>query len=255
MPVPTYGVAYSQQLLVTGGSGNYTSWTTPLATSPLPPGLTLNATTGLITGTPAATGSFTTLLQVSDDAGNVHQQNISFNVASPTGTTLNFGLGANQTIVGGATATLNLNPSGGTGGPYTITLMDPLPAGCTLMTGNQVLANAFGNYFIYCGAQVTGVFNFTVKVTDANGNVGARRYTLNIAPVASIDFNPLTPGSDRDSVLRAPAHLEQQRDYRMGGQPRLRHASRSDTVEQRRHSGYANRRRHFYFFAERRRLA
>ena len=65
-PAPPSGqasVAYSDTLTVTGGTGPFT-WSVP--GGGLPSGLTLNASTGVLAGTPAAAGSFAFTVQVSD---------------------------------------------------------------------------------------------------------------------------------------------------------------------------------------------
>ncbi len=58
--------AYSHQLTFTGGTPPVT-WSLPTG-STLPPGLTLNATTGVIAGTPTQTGNFTFTVKVTDSA-------------------------------------------------------------------------------------------------------------------------------------------------------------------------------------------
>jgi hypothetical protein len=63
LPTGTVGTAYSQILTATGGSAPYL-WS--IAAGALPAGLSLNAVTGAITGTPTTTGSATFTVQVKD---------------------------------------------------------------------------------------------------------------------------------------------------------------------------------------------
>ena len=61
-------VAYTATLTASGGTSPYT-WS--IASGSLPPGLTLNATSGAITGTPSTTGTSTFTVQVSDASSPV----------------------------------------------------------------------------------------------------------------------------------------------------------------------------------------
>ncbi|HEY6346574.1 MAG TPA: putative Ig domain-containing protein [Bryobacteraceae bacterium] len=76
----TAGVSYSQPLSATGGTPPY-SWT---ATG-LPTGLSVNPTSGTISGTPLAAGQFQIVAQVTDSSPspNVARQGFSLNVALP----------------------------------------------------------------------------------------------------------------------------------------------------------------------------
>lgn len=65
-----YGVVqntYSTTLSTTGGTASFT-WTVASGSS-LPPGLTLNSSTGQVTGTPTSAGSFNVTFQVTDTSG------------------------------------------------------------------------------------------------------------------------------------------------------------------------------------------
>jgi hypothetical protein len=65
LPYGTRGVPYSFQMVATGGRQPYT-WS---YTGSLPAGLTLNSSTGLISGTPTTGGSFTVTITVRDPDG------------------------------------------------------------------------------------------------------------------------------------------------------------------------------------------
>lgn len=65
------GTAYSQLLQASGGNGIY-AWT--IANGAIPSGLSLNQTTGLLSGTPSSQGSFTFTVQVASGSGTATQQ-------------------------------------------------------------------------------------------------------------------------------------------------------------------------------------
>lgn len=182
LPTPTiplvYNSPYSQPLLALGGSGVYNSW---VATSPMPPGLTLNSTTGVISGTPTNTGSYTVPLVVTDTAGNSIPVNLSFFIASPTGVNI-FPNNSNASIIAIGNTTVLGWPIGGGTGPYTLTALTPLPAGCAFESGETILSNNTNAYALVCTPLAPGNFTFTFKVTDALGNIAVRTMTLAVAP-------------------------------------------------------------------------
>jgi len=61
------GTRYSLSFPVLGGTAPYSNWT--VTSGALPPGLTINAATGLIGGTPTQVGNFTFTLTVNDSMG------------------------------------------------------------------------------------------------------------------------------------------------------------------------------------------
>ena len=74
------GTAYSASLSATGGTGSY-AWT--ITSGALPAGLTLAATTGTISGTPTAIGTFTFTIQASS-GGQATSRTFTLAVAAPT---------------------------------------------------------------------------------------------------------------------------------------------------------------------------
>lgn len=72
-------VTYSALLQASGGSQSYT-WS--IVSGTLPPGMTLNAQTGALTGTPTSNGSYSFVVQVSDSKGNAATANLTLTVAA-----------------------------------------------------------------------------------------------------------------------------------------------------------------------------
>jgi hypothetical protein len=84
LPDASQAVAYSQTLAASGGMPPYT-WS--IAAGTLPPGLTLNATTGRISGTPTTAGAYTFTARVRDshlDLVVTASQALSIAVAGPS---------------------------------------------------------------------------------------------------------------------------------------------------------------------------
>jgi Putative Ig domain len=84
LPSATVGSNYSATLNVTGGTAPYSF---SLKSGALPAGLLLGSTTGIISGTPTATGSFSFALLVSDSKEISKQQSLQITVASAPVTT------------------------------------------------------------------------------------------------------------------------------------------------------------------------
>jgi len=84
VPAGTIGLAYSATLAGTGGTSPY-SWS--LASGALPPGLTLAAATGVISGTPTGAGTFSFTVKLTDSgspAQNATKALTITTVAAPT---------------------------------------------------------------------------------------------------------------------------------------------------------------------------
>jgi hypothetical protein len=187
-----YNTPFSTQLLVLGGSGTYTSWL--VFSGALPPGLTLNATTGVVSGTPTNTGGFNAQIQVTDSLANTKTQNVSFNVASPTGVNLNPGNQSSYTAQLGFTNYYGWGPNGGTP-PYTYTALTPLPSGCVLEFGNAISSPNIGNYGMICTPLAAGNFTFTIQMTDSVGNIGVSSITLHVLALTLFSNTNLPNGS------------------------------------------------------------
>ncbi len=160
------GSSYTAQLAVTGGSGSYTfavvsqssgfgGW--GQSSSPLPPGLSLNSSTGVITGTPTQAGTYTFTSQVTDNKSKATDTaNCTITVASSI-VTLNCGPCGAGKATAGSPYSAQLSVTGGSG-PYTYSISQgSLPAGLTLSSTGLISGKP--------GA--VGTFNVTFQVTDS----------------------------------------------------------------------------------------
>ncbi|EOV8839094.1 autotransporter domain-containing protein [Cronobacter dublinensis] len=171
LPPATTGSAWSQTLSATGGSAPYT-WTA----HGLPVGISLNAATGALSGTPTTAGSFTFSV-TAKEAGNV-SATASYTLvvgAVTPGVTLAVtpAAGALPAATTGSAWSQTFAVSGGTA-PYRWQLRGALPAGLTFSDGSLK------------GTPTTaGSSAFTLTATDANGVAVQAAYTLQINAAAA----------------------------------------------------------------------
>jgi CSLREA domain-containing protein len=178
LPDGTQAQAYSQQVTATGGAAPYQYTVTAGA---LPPGLTLNLTTGVISGTPTASGTYFFAVTATDanlctgSQAYVITIACSLDVQPATLAAGTEGVAYNQTMTAA-----NGTP------PYTFAVSSgSLPPGLTL-TGAGVLSGT---------PTAPGTYTFVIQATDANSCTGARGYTLVINPCLVVSPASLPNGT------------------------------------------------------------
>ncbi len=142
----------------------------------LPGGLTLNMSTGAITGTPTAPGSFA--IQVKDADGQVAPTTCPFTITSPVQMPT---CPSNPVNIGEIFLPFNSPPISVSGGtpPYTFSVvMGTLPPGLTLNTSTGAITGT-----------PTAIGTFSIQVTDATGLVIVTcPFSINMTDVTGATF-------------------------------------------------------------------
>ncbi|MFI6453804.1 putative Ig domain-containing protein [Streptosporangium amethystogenes] len=166
------GVAYGVPLTISGGTAPYT-WS--VSAGGLPPGLTLNASTGVLSGAPTSGGSYSFAAQVTD-AGNVTATR-AVTLVIAVAPALTFPAPSNGEVSIPYSVPLTVN--GGTA-PYAWSITaGSLPPGLTLNASTGVLSGT---------PTAGGAYSFSVKVLDALNQGDTRTVSLTIAALPAFTF-------------------------------------------------------------------
>jgi hypothetical protein len=172
MPAPTIEVPYSQTVSTSGGTAPYSY---SISAGALPAGLTLS-TTGVLSGTATAAGSFNFTVTAKDSDSFTATQAYSLTIAAPTITLTPATLPAGE--LGAPYSSQAITASGGVS-PYTYKVSSgALPNGLTLsstgvLSGTPTLANTY---------------SFTIVATDGSSGTysGSNAYSILIAKQPSL---------------------------------------------------------------------
>ncbi len=174
----TVGTAYNSSLTATGGVQPYTY---SIVSGSLPPGLTLNPSTGAITGTPTTQGNYNFTAKVVDSYGNAATVNCHIDVAAPPPLHITCPPGgpANNPAVG-QYYSQSVTATGGVA-PYTFSIVSgSLPPGLTLNPSTGAITGV---------ATTQGNYTFTVKVVDSYGNSATANCSINVTPPGTISLS------------------------------------------------------------------
>jgi len=166
LPNGTVGNAYSATLAATGGATPY-HWS--VTSGSLPAGLTLNATTGVISGTPTTALTATPTITVSDAGAGTISAAFSLQVTAPS-----LGITSSTQLPNGTVSSpysTTLGASGGTA-PYSWQVSSgSLPAGLTLNSSTGVISGTPSS---------AGSASLTLSVTDAASISAAATFSVTV---------------------------------------------------------------------------
>jgi hypothetical protein len=165
LPNGVAGAPINGAFTVTGGTAPYIFSVTKGA---LPAGLTLDAATGAVSGTPTVTGEFSFEVRVTDGFGCFASQQYVLTIDCPT---IKVGP-ANSNLPNGAVGTAynqSFSATGGVGAYAFDVAAGALPDGLTIDRSTGVLSGA---------PTRRNTFSFVIRATDANGCAGQRLYQI-----------------------------------------------------------------------------
>jgi hypothetical protein len=170
LPGATAGTAYDVTLVASGGTTPY-SWS--ISSGSLPAGLSLAASTGIISGSPTTANSYSFTVKVTDADSNTASESMSITVAAAQPPTI-----STTSLPNGTVSTAYSTTLAATGGatPYSWTISSgSLPAGLSLTASTGAISGT---------PTTANTYSFTVKVTDANSNTATKSLSITIAAAA-----------------------------------------------------------------------
>ena len=185
LPSGNIGIVYSQQLAFSGGSGAAPSWAITAGSLPAGSGLTLNPSTGVISGTPAAATTYTFSVTVTVGAQTSATQALTLVINSLIVTS-----GSSATGEAGLPFSFQLTGAGGTA-PYSWSLAAnsaTLPAGLSI---NPTTGFITGLPTTNAGSPFAGV---VVGATDHLGATATQAMTFTVNAARSTVNNSMLSG-------------------------------------------------------------
>jgi hypothetical protein len=188
------GVPYVFSITATGGTAPLTYSTNPTcpgAACWLPPGLSINGSTGVVSGTPTTAGLYSGQFQVTDAVGNFSAVNVAIQITSP----LSITPGAFPNGQVGVAYTTSPMPTA-TGGvpPYSWAIV------VGSLTGTGLSLN--GTTGVISGSPTsTMLLNLTMQVSDSAKNTATQANTINIQ---NITISSSAPPNGFQSVAYGP---------------------------------------------------
>jgi uncharacterized protein (TIGR03437 family) len=193
LPGGTVNLSYATTLSASGGIPPYT-WS--ISSGALPPGLTLDSSTGIIGGIPTSASETPYKFQatVTDNAGSTLPQNFSVTINSPSSSTFRI---TTPSLPNGIVGQSYQQPLATVGGVVTPFNQNPAfqVSGGALPDGLKLVKNSNASYSIAGTPTTPGVSNLTLTATDAAGNATSANFTLTITGTPTSQQMMVAPAS------------------------------------------------------------
>ncbi len=184
LPADELGLPYSAQAQRTGGAAPYT-W----SAAGLPPGLSINRTSGAISGTPTTPGTYTATITPTDSAGIEAPTPLTITINTPPSV-------RNETLPGGEVGLPYNALARGIGGgtPYTWAASG-LPPGLSINRTSGAISGI---------PTATGSYTPTITLTDSYGIEASMPLTIAITTPSPVPNETLPPVSGKTMLPSLP---------------------------------------------------
>jgi uncharacterized repeat protein (TIGR01451 family) len=178
LPGAVLGTAYSQTVTASGGTMPYTY---SIGSGALPTGLALNASSGVLSGTPTAAGTFSFTVKAVDSTTGTGAP--YFGTTATFSLTINSAVAATQavasTILTQNHAATSFTPVTGSGGvtPLAYSVSPSLPTGLSMAPGTGTITGT--------PTVTSSVTTYTVTVTDASNATATATFSLTVNNVVT----------------------------------------------------------------------
>jgi hypothetical protein len=163
----TVGTAASLQMSASDTAGGTLSW----SATGLPTGLSINSSTGLISGTPTTAAGYNASVTATDSTGPSGSTSFAWTISAGTGGTVAVNPPGNQTSTAGVATSLQMSASDTAGGTLSWSATG-LPVGLSINSSSGLIS----------GTPTTpGTSTVTVTAKDSKGPSGSAQFTWTIA--------------------------------------------------------------------------
>ena len=188
----TVGSAASLQVQA---SDSASGQTLTYAATGLPTGLSINSSTGLVSGTPTAAGTFSVTVTATDTTGAQGSASFTWTVNPQAGNTVKVTNPGNQTTTVGTAVSLQIQASD-SGGATLSYSASGLPAGLSINTSSGLVSGT---------PTTTGTSSVTVTATDTTGANGSASFSWTVNPSDTVSVT--NPGN-QSTVVKHSVSLQ-----------------------------------------------